>query len=439
MGIGLLTFLTAFSFLGGILLRYIPFAELVTPKQKKLLLGIYAAALIVDGALVYHMCREGAFTIAWAKLNMIVFGILSVLANILVIRGKAAEHLFTYGLTALYNYMLLAAASFAVNKMAGVIKINTYMAELSCFCVLFMLCYPLGRILLRRTVTPFLTLECDDYWHTIWFVPVSMYYACVLAAPADQQFITPTQLIGQLCICIATVFLCRSIAGDHKRLNEKLALDAQLSDQRAHYAELSGKVLEARRMKHDFKHHIAAVYHYIETDDKTGLKDYCDQLVSQQEEGISIPYTGNVAADGVFYRYIQMAKANGVHFKMSGVIKNNGIADVDLCVLLGNALDNAMNGCMTIQENRYIRVAAEATGQMLSLMVQNSFDGIVKETEEGRFLSRRRNNKAGIGLESIRQVCRKYDGSMEMQYDETTFTVCILCRFDAFHVAFREK
>ncbi len=414
------------GFSAGILLRYIPFAKLVTPKQKKILLTAYISALLISDVYLYYKAVNGEFTIAFAKVNMILFGLITTFINILVIRGRIREHLFTYGLVTTYNYMLLTVVTYAVYITRGFDGIDDYIMEMSGFGVLFALFYPLARRLMLRTITPFLTINSGNYWNTIWFVPIAMYYACVLALPSNQHVSTLMHVISRAFINFATIFICHSVAGDYELMQEKLELNEQLGMQKEHYAQLSGKILEARKARHDFKHHMAAVYHYIETDDRTGLKEYCDRLLLQNGEEISIPYTGNAAADGVLYRYMQLAWTNQVHLEMNGVIRSNGIMDVDLCALLGNALENAMSGCLTVQQNRFISVIAESTEQILTIVIQNSFDGVVQNKGDGRILSRKRENEAGIGLSSMRSICEKYEGGMEIQYDDSTFTVLIM-------------
>lgn len=422
----LLAVLTTCSFLPGLILRYIPFASMINEKQKKILNAVYGAVLLINIAVVYQVCNAGFNMITFAKVDMTVFGMAMALINILVIRKKIREHLFTYGLVVTCNYMILTFVTYLVYRLQGLSDMEDYIMEIAGFCILSAFCFPLLRRMVERTITPFLTMDSGDYWNTVWFIPIAFYMACLLAVPAGEYITTMRQLLSRVSLNFATVAICQSIAKDHVRMRERLELDEQLLMQKAHYAELTGQVQAARKAKHDLKHHMAAVYRYIEQDDKSGLKDYCDHLMIQDIQEFQIPYTGNAAADGVLYRCSQMAHQNQVRFEMAGTIRSQGIADVDLCVMLGNALDNAMNGCLTVSENRFISLVTESTDQLLTIMLQNSFDGVVQETESGEVLSRRRGDKPGIGLASMRSVCEKYGGSMETQYDQTTFTVLLL-------------
>ena len=296
MHTGLLIFFLTLSLVWGILLRYIPFKEILTSKQKCILMLLYTAVLLINVLWISYVCITGNVSRTFIQDNMIVFGILVTLLNITVLRKRIMEHLFTYGLAAIYNYILRIIAYYIGWHISGWAGIKAILAGSICFCLLFALCFPFLIKMFLRTVTPFLTMDSGDYWHTVCFVPIAIYYSCILSG--NPTHVSVAYLLSQVSLCVAIIFMCNAVAVDHKRLNEKMKLDEQLSVQRAHYAELSGKVLEARRMRHDFKHHVAAVYRYIETDDKRGLKDYCDQLVLQEGTDVSIPYTGNLAADG---------------------------------------------------------------------------------------------------------------------------------------------
>ena len=99
--------------------------------------------------------------------------------------------------------------------------------------------------------------------------------------------------------------------------------------------------------------------------------------------------------------------------------------NTDLCVLLGNALENAYTGCMTLQNGRFITVTARSNPSGQSLMISNSYDGVM-DIEDDRILSRKRDHEPGIGLESMRAICEKHDAVMDIRYDAKTFNVLLM-------------
>lgn len=407
-------------FIPGIFLRFLPFKSGVEKKQKLYLALLYIFAMLLNGTVYFLWGNaKGGLSLSFLKTDMIIFAFVLTGVNMLVIKGKVKEHLFTYGLSMLLNYMNLTLSSF-FSVLVGPEKINKTVLSIGIYFVLYAVLFPLFLKLLKFTVTPFITIDSGDYWNTIWFVPIAMFLACYFTIFGENTVETLPQVIGRLFLLVSAVFMCRSVAKDHIRMTKQLETEKQLSMQTEYYNELSAQVEKARKSRHDMKHHIVAIQRYLDTDDKEGLQEYCYDFSAELNDSV-IPYTGNPAADGVIYHYSKIAAEKNISFEMKGTIKSKGIADVDLCVLLGNALDNAIAGCLTAKENRFLSVLAESDDYSLTVVMQNSFDGVV-EKQDDKIMSRKRSGRHGVGLRSIKSICEKYGGTMETSHDENVFT-----------------
>lgn len=407
-------------FIPGIFLRFLPFKSVVKKEQKLKLALLYILALMLNGAVYFFWGKaNGGLSMSFLKTDMIIFALVLTGVNMLVIKGKIKEHLFTYGLSMLLNYMNLTFSSF-FSVLISPEKINKTVLSIGIYFVLYIILFPMFLKLLKITVTPFISIDSGDYWNTIWFVPIAMFLACYFTIFGENTVETLPQVIGRLFLLVSVVFLCRSVAKDHMRMTKQLQTEKQLSMQTEYYNELSEQVAKARKSRHDMKHHMAAIQRYIDSDDKEGLQEYCYDFTAEMNDTV-IPYTGNPAADGVLYHYSKIAKENDIRFEMKGTIKSKCIADVDLCVLLGNALDNAVAGCLTAQSDRFISIIAESDEYTLTVVMQNSFDGVV-EKQDDIIMSRKRSGRHGVGLDSMRSVCEKYGGTMETSHENNVFT-----------------
>ena len=110
---------------------------------------------------------------------------------------------------------------------------------------------------------------------------------------------------------------------------------------------------------------------------------------------------------------------------MEGAIATDIVEDMDLCVLLGNTLENAVEACEKLNEGRFIRVEIDNRPELLSITVCNSYDGEVKR-DKGVLLSRKREHEPGIGLASVREICEKYNGTMQYYDEKDQFAVIML-------------
>lgn len=409
------SFLCTLAHVPSLVLRYLPFAEKIDRRQKRLLVLLYGVALAANFAWCMVLEAGGGVTIPFYKLNLLLFCMVMTLVNLLVLRGHAREHLFTFGLVAIVVTLLLSVSSFAVDAMTyltvqqGLIEVNLMLLVL--FTVLY---FPIKRMLLH-TVTPFLDIEGKNYWSTIWFIPIAMFFASLLSNPVNVYINTVPQLLGRMLIGVATLLLCRSIAMDYGRMRERESMGRQITLQKQYYDALTEKVNAERKQRHDFKHHLAALGSLVDARDIDGVRAYFETMAEAQPAEVEIPYTGNTAADGVLYHYAALAAQNGIRFTARCTLTQVSLSDVALCSLLGNALDNAVTACAAYDGRRLICISSETEGDMLAITVDNSFDGVLLRSGDA-LLSKKRQGEAGIGISSMRQVCEAHGG---------------LCRFTA--------
>lgn len=347
------------SYVPGILLRYYPFKPKLSRNQKTVLFLVYTAITLLNILLLFVSIRDLNTATGLVRLDMLLIQVALVLTNIIGIRGYIKEHLFTFGVSSTCMYMLLSVSSFLPHCFGGLNDVHKYLLGTGFYICLSITGYIPVRYLLKRTVTPFLSREFKDYWKGVWFIPLLLYISMFLALPIQQSIETISTLLSRLFISVSGVIIAIGIANNHKNLMEKQLLAEQLNISKVYYASLQAKVESSRKINHDMKHILGAIRHYIETDDKSGLSEFCDSTEEEQLAHSRIPYTGNTAADGVIYHYIKRADESGIRFRYKGRIPEKGLSDMDMCVLLGNALDNALTGCLTADGDRCITVTSE--------------------------------------------------------------------------------
>ncbi len=411
----------------GIYLRYIPFHEILGGRQKSLLYLIYGVVMVANTALLFWgICRWGAvFAFDYLRFGGIAYAVVLTVVNVLVIPRKLREHMFVFGVVITCNYLLLSVPNFVITFLPQDNGMNYLLVILGIyFGVLAVSCWPLKQMLCHA-VTPFLQMETEGYWNTLWFIPVALFGTKFVNLGGAHNPGGVMQLISSLLYIFIIVIMCLNISSGHRRLREKQLIQKQLEGQKLHYTELKVRVEESRKLNHNLKHHIAAIRGFVDGDDKEGLVKYCDELSVRIDGKGQVPYTGNSAVDGVVYYYMQQAAEAQINFRLAGVLRNPGVADIDLCAAIGNALDNAVNACQKVRGKREISLIAQAEPHLLSIVIRNSFDGVVREGTDG-LLSTRRENGYGVGLRSMEAMCKRYGGSCRVQWDTDTFTVMFL-------------
>ena len=404
-----------------LMLRYVPFKEKVSQKEKRRLILWYGAGMLLDFVLCLWIVKTGRMTITFYKFNLLCYCVIMGIVNILIIKGYIKEHLFSFGLTALIVWLTFAIAVYITDKIGYDMLNQGLILETVIGLLMYGICYHWYCGLMCRTITPFLDIDCEDYWNNIWFIPIAMFLSGLFAHDLEKYTATVNQLFSRILLGMATIVLCHRMAQDYRKMQEKLQINEQLEMQKKYYKSLRKSMEAEREVRHNFKHQLAALKGFLQTGNDEQLRQYCDDLETTLLNITEIPYTGNAAADGVLYHYACKAKEKKIFFKVCCQLDGLSISDTDLCCLLGNALNNAVTACEKCDGNRYITISSEKNQDMFLLTVDNSFDGILVKKGEKILSRKRENNEEGIGIRSMKQICEKYGGISRFEAEGDKF------------------
>lgn len=223
-----------------------------------------------------------------------------------------------------------------------------------------------------------------------------------------------------------------AFAEEHRQL--KRQLDMQFE----HARQISDRFQEKQRMVHDFRHHIRSIHgmaEQIQSRDETqkyqeGLLAYLDAL-SQSEaprEETQPNALCNIPAVDALLQYYNHAAANrGIAAMLQLFIPENlPLNDMEWCAVLGNLLENAVEGCARSDaEHPDMHIVTKWTGKTFFLMVENTYDGKYSRRGNSFLSSKRKNQSMGVGLESVRDKIMRHGGSVNVYPMENSFRVGI--------------
>jgi sensor histidine kinase regulating citrate/malate metabolism len=136
----------------------------------------------------------------------------------------------------------------------------------------------------------------------------------------------------------------------------------------------------------------------------------------------------NYAADSIIKYYMSLAISKNIDFETDLTIPETiGINSLDLCVILGNALENAVEACekLNAARDKNIIVTSKIVKNHIVLVITNSYNGEI-DTSGDVIKSAKSGPGHGIGLSSIRQTVNKYNGNLDIKYTPDTFEVAII-------------
>ena len=197
-----------------------------------------------------------------------------------------------------------------------------------------------------------------------------------------------------------------------------------------HMNERETALLNLRTIRHDMKQKLFPLIEMAEHKRNEEILEYVHSLIDESGMlSLGIARSGNDTIDSLINYKYSVAKNNKIKFYIDLKIPiKMYFSNSDLCVILGNALDNAIEAtCKLKEKERFVKVAIHYFQNNLSIGIVNSFTGDLKRASNGRLLTTKSDAlNHGIGLRSIQKAVEKYNGIQQIDHKENIFSLKIL-------------
>ena len=176
--------------------------------------------------------------------------------------------------------------------------------------------------------------------------------------------------------------------------------------------EVQNIYLTMRGWRHDYHNHLQAMKAYVKMGEYDRLEEYLGLLEQDLDHVNQLIETGNVNLDAILNSKISLAQKNGIEIDYQAKCPETlAVSDIDLCALIGNLLDNAVESCEKLTtEKPFIRLYIGALKKQLYISVSNATNETVRKMDS-EYISKKRGNH-GHGLKRINLVVEKYGGSV---------------------------
>ncbi len=202
---------------------------------------------------------------------------------------------------------------------------------------------------------------------------------------------------------------------------EQRQMKRQLTMQVEHLRQMNQKVEESAKLRHDFRHHLRTLMTLAEEGRCGELENYI-RGITEINEGTRLGrITDNIELDALVQYYNGFAQSAGIQLRARlSLPETLNFPIVDLCGLVGNLLENAVEACQRQQTgDKKIFIAGRLQDGQLEFVVDNSFGGQLK-TQNGKYLSSKRNG-FGLGISSVLETVRRYNGIINLYADKQGF------------------
>lgn len=233
-----------------------------------------------------------------------------------------------------------------------------------------------------------------------------------------MKYLIAGAVLLAVCIFFAIVFTKKYMI----KLTDRRIAEYQNDLITKHCEEVQNMYKTMRGWRHDYKNHIQAMSAALALGNLKKLEAYLGKLTYDLNTIDTVIKTGNVMADAILNSKLALFKAKNIPYEVTASIPEKCVVnDVDLCVIIGNLLDNACEACEKISETgtAFIRIYIGVFKEQLYISVTNAMSGVPKK--RGKSLMSSKGENHGFGLMRVDSVAAKYDGFVNRQFEDGVF------------------
>lgn len=211
------------------------------------------------------------------------------------------------------------------------------------------------------------------------------------------------------------------------RFRDRKYLDYQVEVMSRQVEEVNEIYMKMRGWRHDYHNHLQKLKAHLAMGQIAEAENYLNELEGDLD-GIKVKYaTGNVSLDAILNSKLSIAEKEDIRINCKAEVGENlTIEDIDLCVIIGNLIDNAVESCRKMPKGseKFLRIYLCIRKQQLYIAVTNSTAEMIRKPD-AEYISNKRGDH-GHGLKRIDLVVEKYIGYIRRANEPGVFSTEIM-------------
>jgi len=252
----------------------------------------------------------------------------------------------------------------------------------------------------------------------IIFVLISQNFPLVISE-IDRSF---SFILCMLFIVIAFQVVVGIICTTYKKKVDKWLLDLSYEKNVSEVDRIQHMYDEARKLRHDIKHCIISANYHIDREEYSEAKQFLNNLIEEKVDAMGyVKYCNNRVLNFMINDKFEKCKKYNIETKCIVNGEISSISDLDMSILLGNLLDNAIEAAM--QANPASVNIELYVDDNINIIIGNSIKDIMINNKDVFATTKQDKKKHGFGMQSIRDIVKKYNGTIHY-VEENKKMVC---------------
>lgn len=271
------------------------------------------------------------------------------------------------------------------------------------------------------------------YWLMSVLIPIGSIVIVYTIQESTYQLIeTRFSVMSSAIIMVINIFIFRvydKMQKDAAIRQENVIYEQQAKMFKQQCEEREAIWLESRKLYHDFKNHLICLKGFSESRQYDEFDDYIETLV----DNYTTPYwqtkSGNMIIDSLLSYKTTIAEKDGLTIKTDFSIWTlMPFEDYDLCIIVGNILDNAIEAAGKVAENKpEIELVMKFSRNIMAIKISNPYTGNLKTDIYGKLLTTKPDKiNHGMGMKAVEKTVKKYDGFTKIEKDNGIFELTII-------------
>ncbi|WP_411345852.1 GHKL domain-containing protein [Paenibacillus sp. WLX1005] len=223
-------------------------------------------------------------------------------------------------------------------------------------------------------------------------------------------------VLGLLFLNVFIVYLFNTLMERFRLIGQNSDLQRQMDYQDANYEKTVHAFKDIKRIIHDTNQHMLYIEECVRRQEPQAALEHIRITLGKVEETYHRVNTGNLVIDALVSNTLSIAKSNGVRTdtRLRLHTPELHIERYDLCIVLGNLLDNAIEASKQVRlaEDRHLSIKIHSSESALYIHIANHTDRQIEDWDS----SKRQDGYHGLGLTNISRICEKYGGHMTMEF-----------------------